>query len=262
MKGKVYLVGAGPGDPDLLTVKALRLLKTADAVLHDELVMPDILNLVSPLAQLHNVGKRCGRKRISQAEINFLMVGLAQSGKLVVRLKSGDPLIFGRCGEEIEALREASVDFEIVPGISAALAAAAAADIPLTHRDISHALVFLPGQFAHGNKSANWRRFFESGATVAIYMPGHDYAAMAARLASAGVAAETPCAIVSSATRPNQRIATCVMAELANLTPLVSPAVLLIGDVVSLARADSETNAAMAMQLPAERVTAMTEEIR
>ena len=129
MKGKVYLVGAGPGDPELLTLKALRLLRTADAVLHDDLVAPEILNLIPPTAQIHNVGKRCGKKKILQGEINYLMVALATSGLRVVRLKGGDPLIFGRAGEEIESLRRANIDFEIVPGISSAMGAAATATI-------------------------------------------------------------------------------------------------------------------------------------
>src|SRR5271154_2162934 len=133
MKGKVYLVGAGPGDPELLTVKALRLLRTADAVLHDDLVTPEILKLMPSTAQVHNVGKRCGKKKILQGEINFLMVELAASGLRVVRLKGGDPLIFGRAGEEIEALRAANIPYEIVPGVTSAMGAAAAAGIPLTH---------------------------------------------------------------------------------------------------------------------------------
>ncbi len=145
MKGKVYLVGAGPGDPELLTVKALRLLQTADAVLHDDLVSPEILQLIPATAQVHNVGKRCGKKKISQEEINFLMVALADSGLRVVRLKSGDPLIFGRAGEEIEALRKAGIPYEIVPGVTSALGAAAAAQIPLTHRRASSALVLHHG---------------------------------------------------------------------------------------------------------------------
>src|SRR5262249_10894931 len=142
MKGKVFLVGAGPGDPELLTLKALRLLRTADAVLHDDLVAPEILQLISPKAQLHNVGKRCGKTKILQGEINYLMIALAASGLRVVRLKSGDPLIFGRAGEEVESLRRASVPFEIVPGVTSALGAAAVAQIPLTHRRASSSLVF------------------------------------------------------------------------------------------------------------------------
>ena len=131
MKGKVYLVGAGPGDPDLLTLKALRLLRAAEVVLHDDLVAPEILKLIPSTAQIHNVGKRCGKKKILQAEINDLMVALAASGLRVVRLKGGDPLIFGRAGEEIETLRRNNIPFEIVPGVTSAMGAAAAAQIPL-----------------------------------------------------------------------------------------------------------------------------------
>ena len=158
MKGKVYLVGAGPGDPELLTVKALRLLRTAEAVLHDDLVAPEILKLIPPTAQIYNVGKRCGKKKILQGEINGLMVALASSGLRVVRLKGGDPLIFGRAGEEIESLRRSNIPFEIVPGVTSALGAAAAAQIPLTHRRASSALVLIT---AH---RASERRSFENRA--------------------------------------------------------------------------------------------------
>jgi len=174
MKGKVYLVGAGPGDPELLTVKALRLLKTANAVLHDELVAPEILRLVPPGAQLHNVGKRCGKKKISQEEINFLRVTVAVCGLRVIHLKSGDPLLFGRGGEEVAALRQANLEYEIVPGVTAAFGAAAAAEIPLTHRQASPALVLLTGHHAAGNQAADWRKFVSSGATLVIYMTGHN----------------------------------------------------------------------------------------
>ena len=143
MKGKVYLVGAGPGDPELLTVKALRLIQHAEVILHDDLVSPEILGLAPRTAQLHDVGKRCGSKKIQQEEINFLMITLADSGRQVVRLKSGDPLIFGRAGEEITALRKAGIEYEVVPGVTSAFGAAAAAAIPLTHRRASSSLVFL-----------------------------------------------------------------------------------------------------------------------
>src|ERR1700692_3198517 len=143
MNGKVYLVGAGPGDPELLTLNALRLVRTADAVLHDDLVAPEILDLIPSTAQGHSVGKRCCKKKILQGEINFLMIALAASGLQVVRLKGGDPLIFGRAGEEIEALRRNNIPFEIVPGVTSALGAAAAAQIPLTHRRASDALVLI-----------------------------------------------------------------------------------------------------------------------
>ncbi len=184
MTGKVYLVGAGPGDPELLTLKAARVLKHADVVLHDELVGKEILRLAPAHADIRNVGKRCGKKSISQEEINFLMVTLAASGLQVVRLKGGDPLIFGRIGEEIAALRKANIEFEIVPGITAALGAASTVQIPLTHRQSSHALVFLAGHTASEADPTNWRALVSLGATVVIYMPGHDYSNIAHKLRS------------------------------------------------------------------------------
>src|ERR1700686_1830815 len=168
MKGKVYLVGAGPGDPGLLTWKALRLLRTADAVLHDDLVASEILELIPSTTQIHNVGKRCGKKRILQGEINDLMVALGASGPRVVRLKGGDPLIFGRAGEEIETLRRNNIPFEIVPGVTSALGAAAVAQIPLTHRRASDALVLITAHRASGdgnqqNDGADWSKLAASG---------------------------------------------------------------------------------------------------
>lgn len=236
MKGKVYLVGAGPGDPDLLTLKALRLLKAADAVLHDDLVSSEILRLVPLAAQLHNVGKRCGAKKITQTEINFLMMTLAGSGLQVVRLKAGDPLIFGRAGEEIEALRRAEIDYEIVPGITAALGAAAAAEIPLTHRRLSHAFALLPGHLAD-DQNPDWRKFVSRGTTLAVYMPGRDYSAIATRLASAGLDVETPCALVSRATAPDQEVQLTTLRDLPTAPRLPAPVLLLVGEVVRFARA-------------------------
>src|ERR1700719_595201 len=182
MTGNVYLIGAGPGDPELLTLKAARLLKQADVVLHDDLVDAEILRLAPAHTQIRNVGKRCGKKNISQEEINFLMINLAESGLQVVRLKGGDPLIFGRIAEEIAALRKANIEFEIVPGITAALGAASAAQLPLTHRQFAHALVFLAGQTASGVDATNWRALVSLGATVVIYMPGHHYSEIAHKL--------------------------------------------------------------------------------
>jgi uroporphyrin-III C-methyltransferase len=235
MKGKVYLVGAGPGDPDLLTLKAARLLKTADVVLHDDLVSPEILRLVSPIAQVKNVGKRYGTRKISQAEINFLMIALADAGMQVVRLKAGDPLIFGRAGEEIEALRRGGIDYEIVPGITAALGAAAAAEIPLTHRRVSHAFTLLPGHLAD-EKNADWSEFASNGTTFAIYMPGSDYSAISRRLLDAGLKRETPCAIVSRASTPKQQVQLTNVDNLPNTPPLPAPALLIVGEVVRFAR--------------------------
>ena len=232
MKGKVYLVGAGPGDPELLTLKALRVLKTADAVLHDDLVAPEILKLIPLTAQVHNVGKRCGKKSILQEEINFLMVALADSGLRVVRLKSGDPLIFGRAGEEIESLRRASIPFEIVPGVSSAMGAAAAAQIPLTHRRASSALVFITAHQASGSEAADWNKLAGSGATLVIYMPGQNYAAIAAKLKTSGLAGETPCAIISRATTAQQQTYFSRIAELHRSWKLAAPTLLVVGEVV------------------------------
>jgi len=235
MKGKVYLVGAGPGDPELLTLKALRVLRMAGAVLHDDLVAPEILNLIPPTAQVHNVGKRCGKKNIVQEEINFLMIALADSGLLVVRLKSGDPLIFGRAGEEIEALRRASVPYEIVPGVTSAFGAAAAAAIPLTHRRASSALVFITAHQASGSEAANWNKLAGSGATLVIYMPGQNYSEVAAKLKAAGLVGETPCAVISRATTPHQRTHRSTIAELHRSPKLAAPTLLVVGDVVRFA---------------------------
>jgi uroporphyrin-III C-methyltransferase len=235
MKGKVYLVGAGPGDPELLTVKAQRLLQTADAVLHDDLVGPEILALISSRAKVYNVGKRCGKKKIQQQEINFLMTALADSGLEVVRLKSGDPLIFGRAGEEMESLRKANVAYEIVPGVTSALGAAASAGIPLTHRRVSSAVVFLTAHQASGSEAANWSKLAGSGATLVIYMPGHDYSELAANLRAAGLDEEIPCAVISHATTRQQQIRRISARELRYAPQLPAPSLLVIGEVVRFA---------------------------
>jgi len=232
MNGKVYLVGAGPGDPELLTLKALRLLRTAQAVLHDDLVAPEILRLISSTAQVYNVGKRCGMKKIWQEEINFLMVELAASGLQVVRLKGGDPLIFGRAGEEIECLREAEIPYEIVPGVTSALGAAAAAQIPLTHRKAASALMFITAHRASASDAADWSRFVGSGATLVIYMPGQNYADVASKLTAAGLARETPCAVISRATTRQQRVHRTTVMNLHRAPQLAAPTLLVVGEVV------------------------------
>lgn len=237
MSGKVYLVGAGPGDPDLLTLKAVRLLQTADAVLYDDLVAPEILRYVRPAAQFHNVGKRCGHKRIEQEEINFLMIALADSGLLVVRLKSGDPMIFGRAGEEIEALRKAVIPYEIVPGVTSALGAAASSEIPLTHRRLSSAVVFITAHQASGSEAANWAKLAGSGATLVIYMPGQNHAGIWANLRHAGLAGDTPCAIISRATTKQQTVHRTTIGALADAPELASPTLLVVGEVVRLSDA-------------------------
>jgi len=232
MKGKVFLVGAGPGDPELLTLKALRLLRTAEAVLHDDLVAPEILKLIPPTAQRHNVGKRCGKKKILQAEINFLMVALAESGLRVVRLKGGDPLIFGRAGEEIDALRRANVGYEIVPGITSALGGAATAQIPLTQRGVSSALVLITAHQASESAAADWSKLASSGATLALYMPGHNYSEVARKLKAAGLSSQTPCAIISRATTQHQRTHLTTISGLPQAPRLPAPTLLIVGEVV------------------------------
>jgi uroporphyrin-III C-methyltransferase len=235
MKGSVYLVGAGPGDPELLTLKALRLLRTADAVLHDDLVSPEILRLVPSKAQVHNVGKRCGTKNIVQERINFLMIALAESGLRVVRLKSGDPMVFGRAGEEIDALRRTGIPYEIVPGVTSALGAAAAAEIPLTHRRVSSALVLVTAHQASESEAANWSKLAGSGATLVIYMPGQNYSAVVSKLAAAGLPGKTPCAVISRATTSQQRTHRTTIAELAEAPKLAAPTLLVVGEVVRFA---------------------------
>ena len=235
MSGKVYLVGAGPGDPELLTLKALKLLKSADVVLHDDLIGSEILAFIPPSTQVHNVGKRCGRKRISQQEINGLLVQNALLGLQVVRLKSGDPLIFGRAGAEIEALRKANIEFEIVPGITAALGAAARAQIPLTHRQVSSALVLVTGHHAESDEFADWPARIPLDATVVVYMPGYDYRSAAQQLLRAGLPSRTACAIISQATLPDEQVHVTTVEELGRAPRLPAPTLLLVGEVVRLA---------------------------
>jgi uroporphyrin-III C-methyltransferase len=226
MRGKVYLVGAGPGDPELLTLKAARVLKNADAVLHDDLVGPQILNFAPPHAQRYNVGKRCGKTNVSQAEINFLMVRLASLGLRVVRLKGGDPL------------REAGIEFEVVPGITAALGACASAEIPLTDRRSSHSLIFLAGHHAVENDPTNWQALVSSGATLAIYMPGYQYGRISKKLRAAGLAGDTPCAVVSRATTAQEQVFTTDLENLPEAPQLPAPTLLVIGEVVRHAAHD------------------------
>lgn len=235
MKGKVYLVGAGPGDPELLTLKALRALKNADVVLHDSLVGPEILAFIPSSAQIRDVGKRCGRKSISQDRINWLLVQYASRELTVVRLKGGDPLVFGRAGEEIEALRKAEVDFEIVPGITTALGAAAAAKIPLTDRKASSAVLFLTGHRSAENDVCGWPEQIPNNVTLVIYMPGYEYATTAHRLVASGLLGTTPCAVISQATSSDQQVYRTTIAELSAVPRLPAPTLLMVGEVVRLA---------------------------
>jgi uroporphyrin-III C-methyltransferase len=235
MKGKVYLVGAGPGDLELLTLKALRLLKIADVVLHDELVGAEILALIPVTAKLHNVGKRSGKRSTAQVEIHTLLVQYALMGLQVVRLKGGDPLVFGRAGEEIEALRNANIEFEIVPGVTAALGAAACMQIPLTHRELASSFIVLTGHRS-SNDNSDWPASIPPSTTVVVYMPGYDYAGTAAHLQAIGVKETTPCAIISRATLNDQQIYQTTLQDLPSAPQLPSPTLLVVGEVAGLAK--------------------------
>lgn len=232
--GKVFLVGAGPGDPELLTLKAAKALRSADVVLHDELVSPEILALIPARAQLLNVGKRAGKKSAAQKEINRLLIEHALLGLQVVRLKGGDPFIFGRGGEELEALRQAGVPVEVIPGVTATLGAAAGVQIPLTHREISSSLVLVTGISRNSDHVANWPDRLPSKATIVVYMPG-DLQTLQQRLLTSGIAPHTPCALISNATTEFEQAQVTTVAQLALLSSLSAPRLVVIGEVVRLA---------------------------
>jgi len=239
--GKVYLIGAGPGDPELLTVKAARLLERATILLHDSLVSREVLQLIPRHAEVIDVGKRCGQKLLTQDEINALLVSYAANHEAVIRLKGGDPVVFGRAGEEIEALRRANVPFEIVPGITAALGAAAAAGISLTDRRVASQIVITT--YSRGSDVAATDPFavtpqldwaaISSSTTLVLYMPGADYAEVSRRLRKAGQPEDLPCVIVSTATTRNQQIRWTTVAGLANEAKLPAPALLIVGRVAT-----------------------------
>ncbi len=232
--GTVYLVGAGPGDPGLLTLRALKLLQTADVILPDDLVSDEVLDLASPSAEIIPVGKRCGQPRITQAGIHELMLHHARAGRSVVRLKSGDPLIFGRAGEEMAALRDARIPFEIVPGITAAFAVAASLQTPLTDRSSASKLILATAHHAAGKLSLtpSWTGAFPDESTLVIYMPGRDFAALAASLVSSGIAPETPCVAVSKATTSEEQVTATTVAALATSEVGPAPVLLLIGRAI------------------------------
>jgi uroporphyrin-III C-methyltransferase len=236
---KVYLVGAGPGDPELLTRKAWRVLQSAHVVLHDDLVSQEILRALPLSAQVVNVGKRCGTKGISQAEINGLMVQLAREGKAVARLKCGDPLLFGRAGEEMEALRRAGIEFEVIPGVTAALGAAASAQISLTDRRHASRVVFVTAHREGGTGLHN-ERHVAADTTYVIYMPGHRYAELAAELQAAGIGADIPCAVISRATTKDETIFRTTIGRLHECPAASSPSLLVVGIVAGIAAKEAD----------------------
>lgn len=234
--GHVYLVGAGPGDPSLLTLRALTLLQTSDVILPDDLVSEEVLALASPTANIIPVGKRCGQPRITQAGIHALMLEHSAAGSSVLRLKSGDPLVFGRAGEEIAALREARIPFEIVPGISAAFAVAASLQTPLTDRSAASKLILATAHHAAGKLelTPKWTGAFPEDATLVIYMPGRYFRALADDLIASGISPSTPCAAVSKATTPDELVHATTLAALEDADVGPSPVILLIGHALQI----------------------------
>lgn len=233
--GKVWLVGAGPGDPDLLTLRAARLIMGAKIIVHDGLVDPSILSMAQPTARLVSVAKSRSRHTMPQEEINALLVREALAGNDVVRLKGGDPFIFGRGGEEAEACHAAGVTVEVVPGISAATGAAASALIPLTHRESASVVSFVAGQ-CKGLSDQNWAGLAGKGRTLVIYMGLATAEAITEKLIADGLAPDMPVAVVENATRPTMRVLRAPLAGLAALVQaqrVKSPALIIIGEVTA-----------------------------
>ncbi len=230
--GHVALVGAGPGDAELLTVKAARLLKAADVVVHDALVGSDVLALVPHHAELIDVGKRAGQS-VAQDLINVLLVRLALDGRRVVRLKGGDPFVFGRGGEEALALAAAGIECEIVPGISSAMAAPAAAGIPVTQRAMSASFTVVTGHRQHGEMPVNWAALAQAGGTIVVLMGVAERGVIAAALMAGGMAPDIPVAAIQRATTADQVANRCRLDELAEMA-VEAPATLVIGAVAAL----------------------------
>ncbi|MBI4208017.1 MAG: uroporphyrinogen-III C-methyltransferase [Betaproteobacteria bacterium] len=235
--GKVYIVGAGPGDPELLTLKAARLIRAADIIVYDRLVAPEILALADPRAERIYVGKARSTHLVPQAEINALLVGLASAGKRVVRLKGGDPFVFGRGGEEAEALARAGVAFEVVPGVTAACGAAEYAGIPLTHRDFAHACVFAAGCLRDGAAGLDWAMLARPRQTIVIYMGLAALEEICRQLVAHGLHRDTPAALIESATTVRQRVITGTLANLPERVRAGAakpPTLVIVGEVVRL----------------------------
>jgi uroporphyrin-III C-methyltransferase len=234
IQGKVYLVGGGPGDPELLTLRAASLIATADCIFHDDLVPLLLLEGARTDAQIHNVGKRAGRKSITQDQINGLLIESALSGKSVVRLKIGDPMLFGRAAEELEALRAASIPCEVIPGITAAFAAAASLQAPLTDRRHASKVTFVTGHRAEEGEKPSERGLALGDATIALYMPGSDYERLANGLIASGYSPATPCMVISRCSLEDEQTASLLLSELAAHPPLPAPSILLVGTVLEV----------------------------
>ena len=233
-KGKVFLVGAGPGDPELLTLKAARLIGAADVIVHDGLVDDAILAMVNPKARMISVAKQRSRHLVPQEGINAILICEARAGYTVVRLKGGDPFIFGRGGEEAEACRDAGIDVEVVPGISAAMGGAAEAMLPLTHRDASSAVSFVAGQ-CKGLTDQNWAGLAGKGRTLVIYMGVATAADITEKLIADGVSPDMPVAVLERVTRKGSRAIRTLLTDLGDMIDregVASPAIIIVGDVV------------------------------
>jgi uroporphyrin-III C-methyltransferase len=245
--GAVWLVGAGPGDPDLLTVRAVKVIEAADVIVHDGLVSEAILALAPARARRIDVAKRRSRHTYPQEEINRMLAAFALEGLTVVRLKGGDPFIFGRGGEEMQACRAAGVDYHVVPGVTAALAAGAGAGAPLTHRGAAQAVTFVTGHAKAGEApDLDWAALARANQTVVVYMGLATAGAIGARLVAAGRAPSTPALIVENASLPNERRVVTTLAALGEAAAgLSGPAILIVGEAMALANADVPSAASL-----------------
>jgi uroporphyrin-III C-methyltransferase len=236
--GKVYLIGAGPGDPELITVKGLRYLRMADVVLYDRLISVELLDEAPAEAELVFVGKGPQQHTMTQTEINTLMISYARNGRVVARLKGGDPFVFGRGGEEVLALAQAEIPFEVVPGISSAIAVPASAGIPVTHRDYASSVTIVTGHQAYGREETqvNWKALAQLGGTLVVLMGVKSLGDFTRRLREAGLSPDLPAAVIQEGTTPRQCVVTGTLADIAEralAAGLSSPATTVIGDVVN-----------------------------